>query len=94
MKFLKVNFNLKLKFVVVIRYGRRKEKFIFYYDFVVNSLIEGILFLKNIKMSQKNCLIILSKGKIKEIIVFLLDDLKKYKIKSFLKLNIFKCLVN
>lgn len=94
MKFLKANLNLKSKSVVVIRYGRRKEKPIFHHDSVVNSSIEGIPFSKNIKMSQKNCLIISSKGKTKEIIASLLDDLKKHKIKSLPKSNTSKCLVN
>lgn len=71
----------------MIKYGREKEKHIFHFNSVVNNSIKEISFSKSIKMSHsgKNDLIILNKGKTKEIITFLLEDSKKHDVKCLPK---------
>lgn len=78
MKFLKDELNLKSKSVVIIQHIRDREKHIFCHNSVINNLMEGIPFSKNVKMSQKNGILFLSsKIKQKDIIASLLEDVKK-----------------
>lgn len=74
--------------MVIIQYGREKEKHIFHYNSVVNNSIEEISFSKSIKMShsEKKYFYYIEQGESKnKLSLFLLEDLEKHDVKCLPK---------